>query len=293
MVFSYGSKGYARAALICVASALSCNPDWEVTVYTTYPKLFSSLPVKVHPITREEIDAMRGPMGFGHRIKIRLLMKFAESVPDSEPICYLDADTYCVEPFNRFGGEAFMHHFDGNLGPEFVPELHQGISSNRELFKSGGYADFPADLAMYSGGLIYLPPGGQRRTVLRDVLELTDFLCLWFPLQLEWLEEAAFCYCLPKHYTLRAESCGTIHYLQTNLEVREALQSFSTEGLITLGQDRKHFDEILEGSAQFQNAPAHILGLKLAKMRRGLKKRLLNWRASRMQHLYKKPPLWG
>lgn len=285
VLFSYGGENYARQALLSVCSTLVQNTDAAITVFSDCPHVFAFVPVSVSPLNRFDILAMSGPLKFRHRIKIRLLQRYLTEIESSEPFCYLDSDTFCYRPFPiETDGEAFLHTSEPSVGTKYHARLHDFLKRSRPLLEVSGYADFPNELPMFNAGLIYLPGSPRRDALLQQVLQLTDFLCLWFPQQMEWLEQAAFSYYLPKFFPTRGNDCGFVHYWKTNQEVGAVLSALPLQDISLVASDVKRFEAITDESIKMARLSAHSWQQRASKLRRSVRKRYLTWRATRLRH---------
>src|SRR5882762_10343041 len=70
----------------------------RIILFTDCPAKVRSLPVICESIAGQ-VDEMKGPFGFGYRVKLGCLLKCAQSYPGN--IIYLDCDTIVTGPIEK------------------------------------------------------------------------------------------------------------------------------------------------------------------------------------------------
>jgi hypothetical protein len=149
------------------------NPgNSRVIVFTDQPARVRSLPVICESIAGQ-INEMKGPFGFGFRVKLCSILKCAESYPGN--IIYLDCDTIVKgsihEMAARLGnGRAFMYRQERLAGrfPQF--EGFQMQLPNGVKYKYG------AESCMFNAGVIGIHHDDAK--ILKTALALCDALLL-------------------------------------------------------------------------------------------------------------------
>jgi hypothetical protein len=142
----------------------------RVIVFTDQPARLGSLPVTVENISGQ-LDEMKGPFGFGYRIKLCCIQKCAESFPGN--IIYLDCDTIVKKPIQKLAaklkkGQALMYRQERLAGrfPRF--ESFQTQLPNDLNYK------YSAESCMFNAGVIGIHRSDAK--ILKTALALCDLL---------------------------------------------------------------------------------------------------------------------
>ncbi len=169
----YGDQDvFLTEALYSIGSLLKqpAPANSRIIVFTDRPERMRALPVVCESIV-DEINEMKGPHRFGHRIKICALLKCVQMYPGN--LIYLDGDTIITGPLEKLAaslrpGRALMHRrerlakharqFDG-----FCTRLPDGRNYR-----------FGPESCMFNAGLIGLHR--DDAPVLETVLALCDAL---------------------------------------------------------------------------------------------------------------------
>jgi len=142
----------------------------RVIVFTDQPARLGSLPVLCENIAGE-IDKMKGPHGYGYRVKLCSILKCAEAFPGN--IFYLDCDTIVTGKISELAaqlanGRAFMYRREKLAGrfPQF-----EGFQMQ---FPDGSNYKYGAEACMFNAGVIAL----QREDAkfLKTALAICDAL---------------------------------------------------------------------------------------------------------------------
>jgi hypothetical protein len=149
------------------------NPsNSRVIIFTDQPARVRSLPVICESIAGQ-INEMKGPFGYGFRVKLCSILKCAESFPGN--IIYLDCDTIVKGPIHEIAaklgnGHAFMYRQERLAGryPQF--EGFQTQLPNGLKYKYG------AESCMFNAGVIGLHRNDAK--ILNTALTICDALLL-------------------------------------------------------------------------------------------------------------------
>lgn len=147
------------------------NPgNSRVIIFTDQPARVRSLPVICESIAGQ-INEMKGPFGYGFRVKLCTILKCAESFPGN--IVYLDCDTIVKGPIQEMAaklgkGHAFMYRQERLAGryPQF--EGFQTQLPNGLKYKYG------AESCMFNAGVIGIHRDDAN--ILKTALTICDAL---------------------------------------------------------------------------------------------------------------------
>lgn len=269
---SWGSEAYNKQALLAAKSILARSDSARIIVFASRPQLFVDKRITVIPITKFDMKDWQGPLNFFFRRKIHILKKALLNLSDSDAICYIDSDFYCYslpEEFRTDCERVLMFNREGRIGCNFHPNLYNFLTSNKELLADNCYSDL-VGLEMYNAGLIYLPKGLYRFRALEEVLQLTDFLCLRFPRQMTWLEQAAFSHVLPKYSELGTVSKGFVHYWDLNSEIGCLINKKSVDDIIKIAKSERLFENLYSEARSIVKTFANRRRLFLKKQKKSI-----------------------
>ena len=276
VLFCWGSTAFHKQALLAVKSILERSHSARVLVFASRPALLTGGRIEVVPITKFDISNWKGPLGYILRVKIQIIKKALLNVDDNEPICFIDSDMYCCDVPEELvvpGNNVLMFNYEGRVSNSFHEKLHKFLLRSRELLTNNGYMDLLPDFKMYNSGLIYMPAASWRMRALEKVLELTDFLCLHFPQQMYWLEQASFSYVLPKFSEIGI-SKGFEHYWGLNSEVGYLLERMPLKEIEELAKSKYKFDEFCKEAKSIQGTFSNKARLFLRKQIRSIRKNM-------------------
>ena len=144
----------------------------RVVVFTDRPAKFASMPVVCESIAGQ-VDDMKGPSGFGFRVKLCCILKCAEAFPGN--IIYLDCDTIVTGQIQKLAdklgnGRALMYRRERLAGrfPQFdgfQAQLSGGVKYN-----------YGAESAMFNAGVIGVHRDDAK--ALKTALAICDALLL-------------------------------------------------------------------------------------------------------------------
>jgi hypothetical protein len=154
------------------------DTDAEVIVGTDKPDFFHHLPVKVWPLSVDQIEEWKGDIGFIHRTKPVFLTMVTAEHPNCN-ILYFDADTAISCKLTELlswldAGKALLHASEGTVETSKMP-VYKPI---RKLIDSGKL-DLPdlASCVMYNAGVIGIP-----RTNVSDLDDVISAVDKYYPL---------------------------------------------------------------------------------------------------------------
>jgi hypothetical protein len=149
------------------------NPQTaRIILFTDRPERVRALPVTCESIAGE-IDAMRGPSGFGYRVKLCCILKCIEKYPGN--VIYLDCDTIARGPMEtlaaRLGaGQALMYKQEKLAG-----RFHQFEGFQTQLPGGEPYVYGPQS-CMFNAGVVGLHR--DNADTIRTALSICDALLL-------------------------------------------------------------------------------------------------------------------
>ena len=148
------------------------RPNSRVIVFTDQPTRLHSMPVVCESIAGQ-IDKMKGPSGFGFRVKLCCILKCAEIFPGN--IVYLDCDTIVTGQIQKLAdklgsGRALMYRRERLAGrfPQFE-NFHTQLPNGMK-YKYGPKS------AMFNAGVIGVHRDDAK--VLQTALDICDALLL-------------------------------------------------------------------------------------------------------------------
>jgi hypothetical protein len=161
---AYGLAEIRMEALYAAWSALAHAGDMpvQVHVYTDEPAYFRGLEAhaELHPLDPQRIRDWRGPCDFAHRLKAMMIADLASRHP-SDPLLYLDGDTFFVGPVarvrERIGpGRAVMHEREYSVATSQTGQMKRFRKHMRPLAFDGAPIDLEGE--MWNAGVIGLHP---------------------------------------------------------------------------------------------------------------------------------------
>jgi hypothetical protein len=144
----------------------------RIIMFTDRPARVRSLPVICESIA-DDINEMRGPAGYGYRVKLCCILKCAEQFPGN--IVYLDCDTIVTGPIhevavNLGNSRALMYKRERLAGrfPQFEG-FHTRLPGNVPY-------RFGPESWMFNAGVIGIHP--ENAPILKNALAICDALLL-------------------------------------------------------------------------------------------------------------------
>jgi hypothetical protein len=144
----------------------------RVIVFTDRPAKFASMPVLCESIAGQ-VDGMKGPSGFGFRVKLCCILKCAEIFPGN--IIYLDCDTIVTGQIQKLAdrlgnGRALMYRQEKLAGrfsqfEGFQMQLPDGVKYN-----------YGPESVMFNAGIIGVCHDDAK--ILKTALAICDGLLL-------------------------------------------------------------------------------------------------------------------
>jgi len=274
VTFSYGGEAYAKQALLCALSIRARRPE-EVTVYTDRPAFFAGHGLTVRALSPIEVATLRGPLHYKHGVKLGILLRHALAVAPGAPVIYIDADTY------HRGGEAglrgrplVMHHLDGQVSEGFYPRLNQFLLSHAAEIAAGPQPGLASGFKMYNSGLLGFAASLETVRFLHDAKAFTDWLCIRFPQQTDWLEQTAFSWIGENRFGVAVDPMGFDHYWNWNTEVAWLLGQRSVADIVAMAKDGDRFTALMDEAKGLQGSRYYRLTHRFKKrMNRSLHKR--------------------
>ncbi len=232
----YGNEGIF---LECAFALLSLSrlyktetwPNFEIWLYTDQPEWFSRfkdcpLPLNFRKIDQPTIQKWRGDINFVHRVKIEVLLDFAQNHDGN--ILYADTDVVFTHSIDSVfegidNGALYMHMQEGRVsdcGNPLLKKLNTYLHSagapkinNQPLY----------DLDMWNAGILGF--NTKHKNLLQDVLNFTDEQYRHFPKHV--IEQFAFSAVFQSNTEVKAALPFVLHYWNMK-EARVIFKSFFT-----------------------------------------------------------------
>lgn len=204
LYLSYGRGLHEQEVEFSIATAkFQCEihqePLPKILIFAEYPEHFKDSSAEVVHIPASTWESWSGPTNFNHRRKI-LALDFAMELQGGDTVL-LDGDTWFQKPpaslFSRVSeSQTLLHVREGIIGDMPGPKAQalRELLDSLNCQKTENRAALPDNKsAMWNAGVIGLHR--SHRSWLKDVLDLTDFLCEHSNLHI--LEQLAFSSVLP------------------------------------------------------------------------------------------------
>ena len=201
----YGKERILREAKFCVLSLLKfikSDSGYTIILYTDNAPYFSDISqyVVCEPMTPEMVQEWKGEHNFIHRVKVKMLMQFAQKYEGK--FIYLDSDTWFKShPQPLFDliddSNALLHlpeaQLKSNANP-IIKKIHRFVEGKEFAINGGEKVSIPAEYYMWNAGVIGLQT--PVMPLLERVLQLTDAMLAQY--QKHVMEQLAFSYFLQK-----------------------------------------------------------------------------------------------
>jgi hypothetical protein len=289
---SHGGQKYYDQTRFSVLSLLhhllkQQRKDIGIVIYTDDPDQSPAHElVRSIRLTREELNAFRGPLEFVHRVKLETLRRAQTDI--GLPFIFVDCDTQWFKvPDEQFrilanGGHEregdipvfYMHKFEGELNAGFYPQYLRLLQSKRSnLVKWQIKADPPWE--MWNSGTVGVSPGME--TFFDEALRVTDDLLLDIRHRM-FLEQLAISITATSRFRVKPFDDCLAHYWNHGTELPVLLRSFFD----SLPPDMS-IEELAERCAQFR-----VEKSKLEELQRRRSIRFRKWRAKVRNSLHKR-----
>lgn len=214
----YGKERILREAKYCVLSLLKYikgDDRYSIVLYTDNAAFFSDISqyVVCEPMTPAMVQEWKGEHNFVHRVKVKMLMQFAQKYEGK--FIYLDSDTWFKshpQPLFDLIDEknALLHLPEAQLKSKANPIIEKinRFVKGREFVLSNSKETIPTEYYMWNAGVIGLQT--PVMPLLDKVLELTDAMLAQY--QKHVMEQLAFSYFLQKEYTPHRSDEEIEHY---------------------------------------------------------------------------------
>lgn len=271
---SYGDQAFLKQTLLSAESAVSRGFSPEgIFVYTDNDVLFRKYGYRTSTVSASDIHRHKGALGFTHRVKVCLLMDFASRFEDD--FLYVDSDTFWLsDPGNiqpqLAGGSPVMHKYEGLISSTFHPRYFALLRENR----LGRFQ--PADathVKMYNAGAIGLT-AQSARSILPDVLEMTDALTMLLPQHMTWTEQFAFCLAFAKQTSISTIEPSLLHYWQCNRELQFLVRHLSFDEIVEMSKSPGELQRLCSISTGLQSTPLFRWLNRWEKQKRSVRKRI-------------------
>lgn len=195
--------------------------DLQVVIYTDdrryYDRYASAIPIAFEPVTRKQIQALRGELDFVHRAKVCLIRDFLHKY--HRDMFFLDSDTY----FTRSPAElleqispqtSIMNSDDYDLNDTYPPHESLNWFKIRRAIRDHTYTvngqevKIPLTTRMWNSGVIGL--SRHNAGLLDDILSLTDQI--YRNVRVFTAEQFAFSYFLQNRTRVIDSGDAIFHY---------------------------------------------------------------------------------
>lgn len=215
----YGKERILREAKFCVLSLLKFikgDSGYKIILYTDNAPFFNDISeyVVCEPMTPQMVQEWKGEHNFIHRVKVKMLMQFAQKYEGK--FIYLDSDTWFKNhPQPLFDliddSNALLHlpeaQLKSNANP-IIKKIHRFVKGKEFTIGGGEKVSIPAAYYMWNAGVIGLQT--PVMPLLERVLQLTDAMLAQY--QKHVMEQLAFSYFLQKEYTPHRSDAIIEHY---------------------------------------------------------------------------------
>jgi hypothetical protein len=259
---AYGNEGVLAECRFALIQLLQHNNAGSIclVLYTDNESYFTNelalFPNKIiRKISQEEITSWRGPLGFVHRMKIKVLQDFFNSHTGN--LLYCDTYTFCMKSLQQVfasinNGQLFMHVNEGyNNDLKWI----RFFKKQKTMLAASGFVH-PEDVHMANAGVIGM--NSTHAYLLDEVLSIADFI---FPVFAHHtVEQFAFSYVfqksVPLHFTgqeifhywdLKEYKTFLIHFFQENAGKTLAVQQQLLQNFLP--------DKIMAEKTAYKNRP--------------------------------------
>lgn len=230
---AYGNEGILMECKFALMQLLKHNTatDFCVVLYTDHEDFFTPVlqnfqHFEVIPINSKIIKQWRGAIDFVHRIKIEMLIHFAEHHKGA--ILYFDTDTYCksaVAPLFDLieQDQLIMHTCEGSLDDKksiVFKKWSRFLTDNNVTYNSSPIGD-TAEIQMWNAGVLGF--SNVYLSAIKNVLKLTDRIYPLFPKHT--VEQFAFSYIFQKQCKIESADTFIFHYWDLK-EYKQLLTAF-------------------------------------------------------------------
>ncbi len=272
---AYGNEGILMECKFALMQLLKYNntADFCVVLYTDNEDFFTPIlqsfqHFEVIPINAKIIKQWRGAIDFVHRIKIEMLIHFAEHHKGA--ILYFDTDTYCksaVTPlFDLIEQDHFiMHTCEGSLDDKksiVFKKWSRFLTDNNVTYNSSPIGD-TAEIQMWNAGVLGF--SNVYLSAIKNVLKLTDRIYPLFPKHT--VEQFAFSYIFQKLCNIKKAGSIIFHYWDLKEYKQLLLAFFENNEESTLQDQTEKLQQFL---------PENIFADKMANKNLSIIKKLTN-----------------
>ncbi|MGH8248153.1 MAG: hypothetical protein ACREUU_17160 [Gammaproteobacteria bacterium] len=268
--------------------------DIECIVFTDRPELVPSHAlVRTLPVSRDQVQAWRGPLDFVHRIKLEVMRRAIRQF--GAPLIYLDTDTRWLnladakflelrrprkDPPRR--ATLYLHTNEGSLSPQLHPRYFSSVTSDRAVkwILETWKAQSSPPWEMWNAGAIAVPVGAE------DFFEQALRLCDQLLVRLRprtYVEQLAVSLMAARDFTVEAIEDCIHHYWGVSAEFEPVLRRFLSEvKALPTEQQAVRAGEFPWNEASLrghQHAPVHRWKTRFAKMRNSIQKRRIDLKA--------------
>lgn len=232
---AYGSQDIINQTIFSICSLLSVckEPELiEIQIFTDkaselqeFFKGFSN--IKIRKISLEQIDQLKGPLGFVHRVKVEILLAVSQEFKG--PLFYSDGDTiYKSDPTDLFlkvnDRISLMHTDEGIIGKNKDP-LSKKIAKflkHKKFHVSGQDVAIGPSTEMWNAGFIGMSQ--KSKSLLPVMLELTDRLFNEY--QKHIMEQLAVSFFLQTTTQILPVDNVVFHYWHNKEEFQASINQF-------------------------------------------------------------------
>lgn len=235
IILAYGKETEHKRAVFAILSFWAwytgSYADVTTTVFTDRPEFLTpyltGLPVNYVLLTVAQLEEMRGPRSFVHRIKVSVIAQVCESHPEDNVI-FCDSDTFFTaksDPLLRCmqAQTSIMHVSEYCFSASTEPQVTNNPIHPRNFLELIGTQSFlikrqeqrfHASQLMWNSGVLGLAK--EDTHLMSDIMALSDA----FHAGSNWIlsEQAAFSLALQTQTQILASSKQVFHYWQPPLK---------------------------------------------------------------------------
>jgi hypothetical protein len=222
-----GTRDVAVQALYGAYSAFAYKGPLDLAVHisTDQPQIFHPLAdqLHLHELTREKVQAWRGPGNYPYRLKIAALAELASELSDQR-ILFADSDSFFFADFPSLflridARNAVLHRKEYSVPQNPTRQLERFRERMGRFRFRGNTIDLSGD--MWNSGAIGLHP--SQFHLLTTILAFIDAISPQYKKQL--VEQYAVSYYLQKNATLHPCDDFLFHYWSQKREYQQEIEA--------------------------------------------------------------------
>jgi hypothetical protein len=223
---------FSILTLVHLLRTSGCS-DYRIWVWTARPQLLPRHEVIIYKdLDESSLEAMRGPLGLVHRIKLIVLAEAAAAI--KEDFVYVDGDSRWLqlpdvefEELQRSSAKSrgllYMNGIDGTLSEQFIGKYYRYLTRNHAALKAlFGIAEGP--WRIWNAGVLGMRYSSSK-VLLGESLALCDALVPWLTPRI-YVEQLALNLVATKYFDIHPFQRAIDHYWDCSFEASIHLCEF-------------------------------------------------------------------